>query len=80
MIRTQIELTPSQYDRLKRLAALNGVSMAAEIRVALDRHLERHAAEDSGRRRALASIGGFRSGRTDVSVRHDEQMDEAFGD
>ncbi len=80
MIRTQIQLTPEQFEQLKRRAAANGVSMAAEIRVALDRHLRETSGNSSARGRAIAAIGGFRSGRNDVSVKHDEYLAEAFGD
>lgn len=52
--------------------------MAALIRDAVDRT---YGAEGHDERwaRALASVGGFRSGRTDVSERHDENLADAYG-
>lgn len=79
MIRTQIQLTESQLDRLRRKAAAGGVSMAAEIRIALERHLEDSGNGTSARQRAISAIGGFRSGKSDVAVNHDQYLGEAFG-
>jgi plasmid stability protein len=79
MVRTQIQLTAAQFEQLKLRAAADGISMAAEIRRALDSHLKQ-GNEDPARNRAVASIGGFRSGRADVSIKHDDHLAEAFGD
>ena len=78
MIRTQIQLTEDQAARLKRVAATRGVSMATLIREAVERSFQEEDAT-LRRDRAIAAIGGFRSGYTDVSVRHDEHLVEAFG-
>ena len=64
---------------LRRLAAERGVSMASIIRDALDRGLASSAAA-SKRDRAIKAIGGFRSGRHDISENHDAYLAEAFGD
>jgi predicted DNA-binding protein len=79
MIRTQIQLTEEQARRVKRLATERGVSIAAFIREALDRGLEIEAA-GIRRERAVGAIGGFRSGRRDVSEKHDDHLAEAFVD
>jgi Ribbon-helix-helix protein, copG family len=79
MIRTQIQLTVEQTEKVKRLAAERGVSMAEVIRELLDRAPER---DDRAERfaTALAAIkrGGFRDreGKTDVSIHHDEYLAE----
>jgi len=78
MIRTQVQLTPDQFVQLKRMAAAHGVSMAAEIRAALDRHLQESAGGTAAITRAVSAVGGFHSGRADVSVKHDEHLAEAF--
>ena len=78
MERTQISLTASQARELRRLARKRGTSMAALIREALDRTYGAGASEDLRWRRALASIGGFRSDRSDVSERHDEMLLDAY--
>ncbi len=81
MIRTQIQLTEEQAERLKRKAAAEGVSMATLIREAVDESL---LAEDVTRirRRALSVAGTYRDreGATDVSERHDDYLAAAFED
>jgi hypothetical protein len=77
--RTQISLTTEQARELRRLARRRGVSMAALIREAVERTYGVRADENHDRwRRALASIGGFRSDRSDVSERHDDALADAF--
>ena len=76
MVRTQIQLTEAQADALRREAAGRGVSMAEIIRAAVDAHLAGGGA--SVRERALRAIGGFRSGRADVSENHDDHLADAF--
>lgn len=51
--------------------------MAALIREAVDRTYG-PAAEQGRWQRALESVGGFRSDRSDVSERHDEALVDAF--
>jgi hypothetical protein len=82
MERTQISLEPDQADRLRRLARDRGVSMAHLIRDAVDlayggvtapaTHAERRA-------RALTALASGRSGLDDISERHDDYLDDAFG-
>lgn len=77
MERTQISLTSGQARELRRLARSRGTSMAALIREAVDRMYG--AADEQARwRRALESVGGFRSDRSDVSDRHDDALADAF--
>lgn len=51
--------------------------MAALIREAVDR-VYGGADEEARWRRALDSVGGFRSGRADVSDRHDDFLVDAL--
>jgi len=78
MERTQISLTAGQARELRRLARLRGTSMAALIREAVDRAYGAGAAEGQRWDRATASVGGFRSDRSDVSERHDDLLADAF--
>lgn len=79
MIRTQIQLTEEQATELRRVAAERGVSVAALIREAVDRALGE--GDPAGRwERALAVVGTYGSGRTDVSSEHDRHLTEVFGD
>jgi hypothetical protein len=80
MVRTQIQLTERQTQRLKALAKERGVSMAELIRESVDKLLESPAVIDreERKRRAIAVAGRFRSGLTDLGVNHDEYLAEAY--
>ena len=79
VIRTQIQLTEEQMERLRRVAKARGVSIAAVIREAVDRSLE---VDDRQRRwdLAMSVVGTFRDieGATDVSTRHDDYVADAI--
>ena len=79
MIRTQIQLTEQQTAALKRLAAKRGVSMAELIRQGVDIVLRAGggAGPEEQRRRAMSAAGRFRSGRSDLSAKHDEHFAKA---
>lgn len=81
MVRTQVQLEEAQYRSLKELAARQNTSVAEIIRRAVDQFLEGKGAisDEERRRRALAVAGRFRSGRSDVSERHDDYLAEAYG-
>ena len=79
MIRTQVQLTEQQARALKERASARGVSIAEVIRQALDQHLATQTHE-SRRQRAVRAIGGYRSGRHDVSARHDDHLADAFAE
>lgn len=80
MIRTQIQLTPAQSERLRTLARREGVSIAEVIRQSIDRFLEQDSgpATAGSRLVALQVSGRFNSGLGDVSRRHDDYLDEAY--
>ena len=82
MIRTQVQLTESQMQALKALAAERSVSVAYLVRSGVDRILaaEREPSALERRRRAQALFGTFSSGRADLAERHDEYAVEAFED
>ncbi|MEW6319466.1 MAG: ribbon-helix-helix protein, CopG family [Acidobacteriota bacterium] len=72
MIRTQIQLEPEQYDRLRKLAAARQQSLAQLVREGVDHLLAE--SERSARWDALWRAAGAchdAEGRTDVSVNHD---------
>jgi Arc/MetJ-type ribon-helix-helix transcriptional regulator len=75
MVRTQVNLTQEQVVRVRRIATSRGSSMSTVIREAVDHWLQE---EDTkvGRDWAIAAIGGFRSGHTNISERHDEHLAE----
>jgi predicted DNA-binding ribbon-helix-helix protein len=82
MIRTQIQLTEEQSQELKRLAAERRVSVAELIREAAEKLLRDSATPGYAerKRRALAVAGRFRSGKGDLSARHDDYLAEIYGE
>jgi predicted DNA-binding protein len=80
MIRTQIQLTEEQSRTLKSLAARRGVPVAELIRQSVDSYIRSSTGLDDQerRRRAIAAVGKFRSGQTDVSINHDRYLAEAY--
>ena len=80
MIRTQIQLTEKQGERLKELARTRNKSIAGLIRDALDQFLEDQ--EPGGRAlymQALKVVGKHRCGAGNMSVDHDAYLEEDFG-
>jgi Ribbon-helix-helix protein, copG family len=81
MVRTQIQLTEEQAKALERLAAARQVSIAELIRQGVDTILRSNTGIDldEKRRRAIAAAGRFRSGKRDISGKHDKYLSEAIG-
>lgn len=79
MVRMQIQLTEAQLDRLRSEARDRRVSIAELVREAVD-HLPAHVSMRDRRQRALAAVGAFESGVTDLSARHDDYLAEAYSD
>jgi hypothetical protein len=80
MVRTQIQLTERQTQRLKALAKERGVSMAELIRQSVDKLLDSREMLDweERKRRAIAAAGKFRSGLPDLATNHDRYLAEAY--
>ncbi len=80
MIRTQIQMEEDQMNWLRAEASARGVSVSQLIRegVALFRTQEERFPEEK-KQKALAAIGSFSSGVSDVSERHDNYLADAFG-
>jgi len=80
MIRTQVQLTEDQARALKEISHRENASIAELTRRAIDQWLQTSGAVPmtERRRRALAVVGRFRSGQTDVSERHDDYLAEAY--
>jgi len=81
MVRTQIQLTETQAKTLKRVAVHEGISVAEIIRRAVENMLQ--AGHKAGRqervKRAVEIAGKFRSGKRNVSRKHDEYLAEVYG-
>jgi len=54
--------------------------MAALIREAVDRTYGLDDSDEVRWQKALGSVGGFRSGRSDVSERHDDVLADAYSE
>lgn len=80
MVRTQVQLTKTQAQALKQMAAERGVSVAELIRQSLERFLQSAGTEDreQRRRRAIAAAGRFRSGLSDLAAEHDRYLADAY--
>ena len=80
MVRTQIQLTEEQARKVKRIAARRGVPMAEVIRDAVEEVIRsnRHGVREEKRKQAVEILGKFRSGKRDVSKKHDSYISEAF--
>lgn len=59
-----------------------GVDPNVLKRAGIARGSDQDVSDEQGeaRRRAIASVGGYRSGRGDVSAKHDDHLSEAFGE
>jgi len=82
MVRTQIQITERQAQKLHTVASRQGISIAEVIRRAIDAALAHEVIPDQEeiRRRARAAVGKFADTATDVSVQHDRYLTEAFGE
>jgi len=76
MVRTQIQLSEDEAAAVKRSARERSISMAAVIRDAVDQYVSRESGVSLDERwqRSLAAVGGFRSGRSDLSQTHDDEF------
>jgi len=82
VLRTQIQLTEEQARALKDLAHREGKSVAELTRQAVDYWLQKvgSVSAEERRQRALAVVGRFHSGLSDISERHDDYLAEAYGE
>jgi hypothetical protein len=80
MIRTQIQLTESQAEALRKLSNAKHVSVAELIRRSVDNLIKSSAITDTDemKSRAIAAVGRFHSGKTDISASHDKYLAEDF--
>lgn len=80
MVRTQIQLTEEQARALKSMAAAEDRSMAELIRAGVDTLLRsrQHRDREALKQRAIAAVGKFHSGLSDLAAEHDRYLDEAF--
>ncbi|MHB0936166.1 MAG: ribbon-helix-helix domain-containing protein [Armatimonadota bacterium] len=75
MVRTQLQLDEPTYEALRRVAHRRRTSMSSVVREILHEHLHIKASVDYTK---LAFIGMGRSGKSDISERHDDYLAEDF--
>ena len=80
MVRTQIQLTEEQSKALKKIAGKKHLSVAELIRQGVNTLMKTgEVSIEERKERAIAAAGRFRSGKRDISLRHDDYLAEAFG-
>lgn len=80
MIRTQIQLTEGQARKIKKAAMDQGTSVAEVIRRAIENMVQSSPkmSIQERTRRAMEIAGKFRSGKKNISRKHDEYLAEAY--
>jgi hypothetical protein len=80
MIRTQIQLTEDQAQKLKELSRSSDQSVASLIRYAIDRFLSTGKPNRAMQyRQALELAGKYQTPQSDIAVNHDRYLGESFG-
>jgi hypothetical protein len=79
MLRTQIQIDEGQIRWLRDRAKERGVSVSQLIREGVEfyRKCEDRLPEDK-KKKALAAIGRYASGVSDISEKHDDYLAKAF--
>jgi hypothetical protein len=78
MVRTIVQLTEHQSRTLRERAREQGVSVSELVRRGVDVVIKSGVSHAEMRRRAREAVGFASSGDTDVSVRHDDYLAEAY--
>jgi Arc/MetJ-type ribon-helix-helix transcriptional regulator len=80
MVRTQVQVTQEQLEKLRSKARTCDVSVSELVRRCVDRFLDDTPAEARRARwnQALAAVGRFRSKDRDVSANHDKYLADAY--
>ena len=80
MVRTQIQLTEAQVSKIKKAAIDQGTSVAEVIRRAVENMVQSSSkmSIQERTRRAMEIAGKFRSGKRNISGKHDKYLAEAY--
>jgi len=78
MVRTQVQLTEDQVQKLKKIAARERKSVAELVRQAVDQWLvlAEPLSVEERKQRALSIAGKHRSGISDLGKNHDKYLNE----
>ena len=79
MVRTQIQLTEEQAEKLREIAMKNRKSIASLIRSAIDQFLQSNKIDRfSLYEQARSVIGKYQSDKDDIAVEHDKYLNEDY--
>ena len=79
MIRNQVQIEEDHFRWLRSKARDRGVSVSQLIREGIDLYrLREDRLPMEKKEKALAAVGRFSSGRSDISGRHDEYLAKAY--
>jgi predicted DNA-binding protein len=79
MVRTQIQLTEEQAERLREISMKNHESIASLIRNAIDQFLLSGKVDRSSLYvQASSVVGKYQADKDDISVEHDKYLDEDY--
>ncbi|MCL4385579.1 MAG: hypothetical protein M1479_06125 [Actinobacteria bacterium] len=78
MKRTQIQITDKQYSYLKKISSEKNISLAEVVREAISSYSSSVAIidYDSKIKDALSLIGKYKSGKKDISIKHDDYIEK----
>ncbi len=80
MVRTQIQLSEDQAQKLREMSLSSHESVASLIRNAIDRFLATANPNRSTQyRQALSLAGKYTTEQPDTAVEHDRYLEKAFG-
>jgi hypothetical protein len=76
--RTQIQITDKQYNYLKKISSEKNISLAEVVREAISLYSSSAIVVDreSKIKDALSLIGKHQSGKKDISIKHDDYIEE----
>jgi len=79
VVRTQIQLTEEQAEKLREIAMENRESMASLIRKAIDQFILAGKRDRTDLyRQANSVVGKYKAKEDDISIDHDRYLDEDF--
>lgn len=77
MIRTQIQLEPSTYEEMKKLASRLGCSIAELARKSIEETLTKSRLQGKWEK-SLAVAGRYKSGLGDLAAKHNEYLGDEW--
>ncbi|MBM3705663.1 MAG: CopG family transcriptional regulator [Actinobacteria bacterium] len=82
MKRTQIQLTEKQYKILKEISSERNISLAEVVREAITCYSAASVSidKDTKIKDALSVIGKYNSGKSDISINHDDYLQNIFAE